>query len=186
MTTAQTRLYLTSWTAAWKANWRMDRGTVQSLNRPHASDHIESVEQAAETIARKHHRAVKQDDIRHAVHLVALGKDKSSKDLTNAEFDRILCLLTLLTDPDDLEAVIRWEHPELDERKRLFWTIRRSPEAYVRDLAIDRFRTSDLDTLSTAQLKMLAMTLRNRHPKRPQATQRKQSPANTPAIEAPF
>jgi hypothetical protein len=161
---SQTQLYLRTWGAAWKANWFTHKGSVQAL-RPELGQWAETVEAAAEAIARRQHRAVKQDDIRHAVHLVALGKDKSSKDLTNREFDRVLCLLRLLTDPDDLEAVIKWEHPELDERKRLLWTIHRSPEAYVRDLCMDRFRTSDLDSLSDAQIKMLAMTLRNRPPR---------------------
>lgn len=118
-------------------------------------------------IAQKQHRAPKQDDIRHAVHVVALGKDKSSKDLTNREFDRVLCLLRLLIDPDNLEEVIRWENPDLDERKRLVWFIDNFPAQYVRQIASDKFKQPGLDQLSMAQLRMLATTLRNRAPKPP-------------------
>src|SRR5262245_21256880 len=46
------------------------------------------------------------EDFRHACHVVAFGKDKSSSQLTNKELDRVLALFRLLADPDDLSATM--------------------------------------------------------------------------------
>ncbi len=164
MNPAQTQLYLRTWSAAWKANWRTDRGCVQALHDPARSELAQAVEDTARVVAHGQHRAPKQDDIRHAVHRVALGRDKSSKDFSNGEFDRVLCLLRLLIDPDNLAERVRWDNPDHDARHRLVYAITRYPEAYVRTICLNKFRTSDIQQLTTAQLRMLAMTLRQRNP----------------------
>lgn len=45
--------------------------------------------------------------MRHTLHIRALGYDKSSKDLTNPEFDSILAVFRSYSQPDDLRAQLR-------------------------------------------------------------------------------
>ncbi len=47
------------------------------------------------------------DEERHALHLRALGYDKSSKDFTNLEFDYILATFRSWSMPDDLGAQLK-------------------------------------------------------------------------------
>jgi hypothetical protein len=160
----------------------MDRGSITNVRQ--LSDVATAVEEAARVNAFAQHKAPKAEDVRYAVHYVALGKMKSSKDFTNPEYDRVTCLLELLIEPDNLAQRIRWDHPDQDEKKRLFWRIRQTPEAYVRKLCMDRHKTSDLDRLTMPQLRALAMTLRHRDPVKPQV--RKPKVTVTITADNPF
>lgn len=54
------------------------------------------------------------DAKRHELHQKALGYRKSSKDFTNAEFDKVLGVFRAITRPDDLSAQLRqMDQPEL-------------------------------------------------------------------------
>lgn len=81
------------------------------------------------------HSAVVPDHLRHACHYVALGKDKSSDNLTNAELDQVLAVFRLMADPDDLKSIIDRDHPEHAERRRLVVLCRRQPEARILAIA---------------------------------------------------
>ncbi|HZP61120.1 MAG TPA: phage protein GemA/Gp16 family protein [Opitutaceae bacterium] len=48
-----------------------------------------------------------RDEDRHSLHRRVLGRDKSSLDLTNAEFDKILAAFRAESRPGDLDAQIR-------------------------------------------------------------------------------
>ena len=65
----------------------------------------------AEVLAHGHHRSVTADDLRRGCNVVATGKI-SSGDLDNKQTNRVVALFKLLTDPDDLDAVMNWLHPE--------------------------------------------------------------------------
>lgn len=103
----------------------------------------------------------KDSDRRHALHALALGQDKSHKDFTNPDFDRVLAHLNLQIDPNDPEARKKVEAyealdraPSFDgptkydrqteaddpgERKRLIYRIRQLADApYVEKVAFDR------------------------------------------------
>ncbi|HOQ48170.1 MAG TPA: hypothetical protein PLH97_10995 [Verrucomicrobiota bacterium] len=110
---------------------------------------------------------VKLDDLRHGAHWVALGRDKSSEDLTNAEVDRVVALFQVLTDPDDLGARLKWDAylrgEDPGEVKRLDWSIRHAaPDAYVRTIAADKFGTRAWEHLNVNQKRQLAITLTER------------------------
>jgi len=57
---------------------------------------------------------------RHLIHKKALGYSKSSKDLTNPEFDKILAAFRAFSRPDDLRAQLRQQdQPEIRMRALL-------------------------------------------------------------------
>lgn len=51
--------------------------------------------------------AAQADAERHAIHVRALGRDKSSLELTNAEFDKVLAVFRSYSRADDLDEQLR-------------------------------------------------------------------------------
>lgn len=167
MTDAQKfRFYLPPWRDCVKANrWHMEKGRLcgAGLEAPAALTELAQVVTFARQLAATAHRGPLVNDLRHGCHIVALGRDKSSKEFTNAELDRVESLFRLLTDPDDINARLDWEDPTRAAKRRQLWFIRNAaPAAYVRAIARDKFGTADWENLTVAQLKFLAMTLANR------------------------
>ena len=94
---------------------------------------------------------------RHDLHVKALGLDKSSKDFTNEDFDRVLAEFRAISQPDNLAAQLRQQD---QPRRRLLYTIRRlAPEPYWRAIAQDKFGTADETRLDLEQLRQLRITL---------------------------
>ena len=94
---------------------------------------------------------------RHGLHVKALGLDKSSKDFTNEDLDRVLAEFRAISQPDNLDAQLRQQDMP---RRRLLYTIGRlAPEPYWRAIARDKFGTTDLDRLDLVQLRQLLITL---------------------------
>ncbi len=58
------------------------------------------------------------DAKRHELHKRALGYDKSSLDLTNAEFDKVLAVFSSISRPADLNTQIRLQEQALDRAGR--------------------------------------------------------------------
>lgn len=178
MTTPQLRtLYFPAWNRAAKAmGWTLAHGRlVADLAAQHATaqetygpNHrlallIPSLITTAQGLASRNHRAPTPQDLRHAAHLVTLGRDKSSHDLTNAELDSLLALFNLITDPLSLDAITALENPDLAARRRLEWFIKnRCLPAYVATLCRSEYRTPDWHDLSFPQLQRLVITLKNR------------------------
>ncbi len=104
-------------------------------------------------------RKVKPDADRHTIHSQALGLDKSSKSLTNRDFDRILAAFRAITRPDDLGAQLAAQN---QPRMRALHVIGTHDAAYVHALCRDRFRGQDPELMSDHDLAQLAMTLSNR------------------------
>jgi len=94
---------------------------------------------------------------RHALHIEALGEDKSHKDFTNEEFDQVLSVFRAVSEPDNLDAQLR----QLDQpRRRLAWKIKSlAPEAYRDKIMLDRFGTTRLEDLDEIELTQLRNTL---------------------------
>ena len=163
-TNQQRRLYFPAWNACLAACWVKDRG--QLLPRPgrQESENLTAVEIFAKRVAKARSGTVSADDLRHASHLVALGKTVSSSDLTNIELDRVLVLWRLLVDPDDLSAVVAWDHPEQQARTRLEWSVRHCglPEAYVLHVCSSKFGTREWQNLDDQKLRQLVITLKSR------------------------
>src|SRR5258708_40143021 len=57
---------------------------------------------------------------RHQLHKQALGMDKSSKDFTNADLDKVLAAFYAITRPPDLDARLRPLHPP-QLRRQAYW-----------------------------------------------------------------
>lgn len=103
----------------------------------------------------------REDALRHACHVVALGKDPSSKTMTAAEADRVVVLFRLLANPEDLAAMTAWDRGTVPDRNRLLWKIRNLGHAdhYIGAIAGDKFGETDINRLTTPQLHDLVRTL---------------------------
>jgi hypothetical protein len=94
---------------------------------------------------------------RHALHVKALGQDKSHLDFSNEDFDLILAEFRALSQPDNLAAQLRQQDMP---RRRLLYSIRRlAAEPYWRAIAQDKFGTTDETRLDLEQLDQLRLTL---------------------------
>jgi hypothetical protein len=163
----QKRFYFPAWNECVLANqWRMEKKRLIIPEDRLTAEGRQVVDFALQRAAAEH-RGPTLDDLRHAAHIVAFGRDKSSTSLTNAETDKIVTLFRLLTDPENLDAVIAWaaylrgEDP--GSVKRVEWFITNAaPDAYVRQIAADRFGTRQWENLNLGQKRSLAMTLSNR------------------------
>jgi len=169
MTESQRTSYFRRWQRAFSANWFMDRGRVRKRDGRTESESLTAVVNAANRIATEAHRSPTADDLRHACHIVAIGRPKSSKEITNAEIDRIWLLFSLLTDPDNVDAVVKWQHPEIGERERLVkWISSLAPDATIlviaRNAFGDAFDFGHWQSLDIPKLKWLGKTLRSRQP----------------------
>jgi hypothetical protein len=161
--------YLKWWIPCARANgWQ----TVAALQTPNSklqtpNKFVEElkakVQACAEQLAAREHRGLRPDDFRHACHIVATGKNKSSLQLTNQECDRVVDLFKLLADPDSIQAVQNWEDPEIARKRGLLRAVRlKAPEAYIAAIARDRFHTTVLEDLTIKQLQSLCFTLNQR------------------------
>lgn len=163
------RFYWPAWNrAATALGWRMQGGRLVGT-REDVSCATEwgkiyvRTWQCAEQRALRDHRAVEPSDLRHGVHIAALGRDRSHRDLRNAEVDRVVDAFTILAAQDDLYAMERWLNPSMAERMRQTWWIEhRCVEGYARSVCRDKFGTDDWRSLPARQFRELFMTLRNR------------------------
>lgn len=171
--------YLRAWNRAFAASWFHDRGTA--VRRPgRICQELDQVEAVAAERARLRSCRVSANELRHACHLVALGRDKSSLDLTNRELDQVVALFDLLADPDNLRARIALDHPEQEARRRLEWSVEHCglPEAYVLTVCASKFGTHAWRNLEDVQLRQLIVTLKSR------AKSRRQTETETASVES--
>jgi hypothetical protein len=117
----------------------------------------------AEALADQSCRAVSADDLRHACHIHALGKDVSHKDFTNAQFDRVLLLLGnerdipgLLIEPDHIKSQTLWDNPDIARKDSLIRSLRAAAShKYICAITQDVYGTifwEDLDANTLAAL----------------------------------
>lgn len=163
------KYYFPLWRRVCDANgWRMEKGRlvgegiqdrVGEWAQP--SEWVRKVVTFARQIAAMEHRGPRVNDLRHGAHVMALGRDKSSTLFSNAEVDRVCTLFKLLSDPDDLDAMMHWQDPGMSEKNRLEWAIKHAaPDAYVREIASRKFGTRMWEWLRMDQMRQLLMTLK--------------------------
>lgn len=164
----KTKFYFPAWNRAFRSNWRRLNGRIEPLEdrveclireRPDAPmiNLTSKVESHAAARALQHHRAVTADDLRHACHVVALGRDKSSDDLTNAELERVVHLFRLLAD------TVAFYNPEEDTRRRLIWFLEKKVKRqYLESVCLSEYQTRNFRSLSTDRLHNLVRTLKHR------------------------
>ena len=156
------RFYFPAWRQALATFARMEHKCLVCL-RPE-DEMVSRLWQIAEGIAETDLRTIQTEDLRHACHVVALGRDKSSKVLSNKEVDRVVALFKLLQDPCNIDAVMTWDNPETPDRKRLLYSIEHIAldPAYKRQVLLDKFDTRAVGTLNNVQLTQYMMTLKAR------------------------
>lgn len=170
LTTAQVSLYGKLWGRVTAANgWYTTRGRLDpEATGPAASERHGEVWALAEEHARRASRSVAVEDLRRACTAAVAGRWISTKDLSNREFSRLLCLFRLLIDPLNLEALQEWGNPGVEERKRVVGLIRGlAPYAYIDAICSDRFKgyvKPFWEDLTLLQLRQLLITLRERAP----------------------
>lgn len=101
---------------------------------------------------------------RHDLHIQALGQNKSHRNFTNPEFDRILAVMNKLADPDSVAAQMvldEYENKEdPGERRRLIYRINQlADEPYTLALCRNMFQTSRWQDLPLDSLTILRDTL---------------------------
>lgn len=163
MTEKQTHLYLRFWRDAVAANyWHTAKGAAV-IDPDRLTEMGRNVVAMARAMALADARPCKLEDLRHACHVIALGRDKSSKDLNNSELDRVLAVIRLVTDAEDIDALIALDHPEIGVEKRINWAIEHAaPDAYVRQLSGDKYGSRQWENLHLDQKHQLLMTLKSR------------------------
>lgn len=78
----------------------------------------------------------------------------------------VVALFELLVDPDELNAITRWLHPENAQKVGLIISIRkRAPLAYYSAIKLDKYGTKILDDLTERELNQLLYTVKNRREK---------------------
>lgn len=175
----QTNLHWKRWKACVEANdWVMERGRLSkdSARTMELSCFHRYVWTGANQIALQEHRAVAADDLRHASYLVATTKVPgwsararpvdSMKDLGNREFSRWLVLINLLIEPANLDALMKWDHPEQCTREMLIASLKKAaPESTLRAIAGNAFGTHDWESGTDAQLTWLRRKVGEREKK---------------------
>jgi hypothetical protein len=137
MTKGQASYYWRLWGRVARAwNWRA-RQTPRPV--PPLDDYPQRVVDAARLMAGD--AAPTPDHYRHAVHLVALGGHKSSKDLTSRDLDKVTALMRVLVDGNDIEARFLLDNPHIAEARRLVWRARKmAPENYIDTVCRRKFQ----------------------------------------------
>jgi hypothetical protein len=155
---AQIELYGPAWGRVCEANqWRQARGRlVPEARGPGFSRFHALVWARSDQHALAEHKGVGVENLRRGCNAVITGRFCSTWDLTNFQFTRLLNLFDLLIDPDNLAAVIRWEHPENDERAWKIALLRRlRHDAQIAHVSQDLFQTMNWEELPLPQLEAL-------------------------------
>lgn len=99
------------------------------------------------------------DELRHELHSKALGRDMSSQQFTNKDFDLVLAEFRVLSRPADLNSQLAQMN---QHRKRQLWRARNNvkmlglymddPRAYARHILSQRFGVERIEDLSSQAL----------------------------------
>lgn len=171
LTDFQDKKYWRRWAACTRANnWKMVGGRLHSAAVMDASEHHRSVVAAARQLAAEKAVGLSPEILRHACHIVALGRDKSHAKFSNKDFDAILnywgderAIRGLLIVPEDLASEIHRSNPALKTRERqLVFLNEDCVGAYVAAECGRMFDTKDWHSLSDADLDRLYSHMRDR------------------------
>lgn len=175
MTDEQNKKYWRRWAAICRLNhWRWSKGRVADEAVIDASQHHAQVWRIAQGLADQTCRAVTADDLRHACHIYALGKDVSHSSFTNDQFNRLLLLWGnereirgLLADPDDIRAQTYWDNPDLQKKESLVKAIRAAAsDVYIQRITADIWGTIYWEDLDAKTLLGLLRKLKGNAPAR--------------------
>ncbi len=193
MTPKQNLYYWRLWGEACESRgWKMKKGILQQ----HPSESLQESEilQIAARRATANHRATTPDDLRHACHILAAGRDCSHTALKQGEIDKLIAIFKLLIDPTNIDAAIQQEHPALGEQRRIVHKIRQfAPEAYIDAICRAQFSADYVapfwEDLPISCLRNLSITISQRTAHWTKPIVQKLSaptPAPEPALDCPF
>lgn len=162
MTTNQLRWYLREWQSAWKAHWSGIRNgeAMARMERPEHHPLRDQVLDVARRLAGVRKSPLDADCIRHACHVVALGRDVRAMTMTNKQADLVVAVFRQLAGVD-LSALMTTQQDATDqERGRLIHALASMdlPPGYLERIARDQFGTSTWRSLPTDTLRKLRMT----------------------------
>ena len=144
--------------------WKMHKGRMTPAP-PESPDETIVIGIAANLAAAKH-RATTPDDLRHASHYYAAGRDIGHAALTQPQIDKLFALWKLFIDPSNLDAALALENPEIGERKRIIHRLRTAaPDTYIDAICHDQFPgyvSPFWEDLPMRDLRALSLTLRAR------------------------
>lgn len=155
---------------------------LPEYRRSPAAEALLQVLDYAEQLAAQEHRRVTDADLRHGCNLVATGgKNSGSSDLNNHEVNRVVVLFRLLQEPEDLDAVMEWLHPDQADKRSLVSFLKKlAPDATLVAIARNAFRNEATangfwEDLDLQQLRWLLKQVKGR-----------QSNWNRKPVEEPF
>ena len=115
-----------------KNHWRWAKGRIVAEAFRAGGQHHAAVWGLAEAMAEQDCRAVVADDLRHACHIHAAGRDLSHSAFSNDQFSRLLLLWGderdfpgLLIVPDHVRSQMFWDDPLLAKKDSLIRSIKR-------------------------------------------------------------
>ena len=107
-----------------------------------------------------------KDNLRHEIISEMLGKAKSQKDFTHADYDKVLGAMRSLFENGEVACgeLAANAAEEDGERRRLIWNMEKLEvsQNYIAKIVLDKFSKADWRQLTNKQLKMLLITLANR------------------------
>ena len=171
MTDSQDKKYWRRWTAVVRKNhWRMKDCRLVPEAVRNAGEHHVAVWAIADKIAEPECRAVIPDDLRHACHVHACGRDLKHRSMSDQQFDRLLLLWGderelpgLLIEPDHIASVMLWENPAEARRQNTIAQMRRlAPDDVIAAVALDAKYGDDWEGLNQSELNGLATIIRQR------------------------
>jgi hypothetical protein len=166
MTAPQKHYYWRLWNDVCSANlWRTRKGRFE-----HDPERLNAmggeVMAIAARLAADQHRAITEEDLRHAAHIRALGHDKSSKTLTNSEFNLLIPVLQLLVEWNNVQALMDLANAENAQRRSFIaFLLKRAPEATLIAIARNAFDTVSWRDLPLPKLRWLSGELKDREAK---------------------
>lgn len=120
MSPAQHKRYLRYWNAAWRAHWTGVR-QGEPLARPDRRPSVirDQVVSVAGSLAGKTGGRLTPDLLRHACHIIALGRNPSSRSLTNKEQDLVIGIFQRLAEGmEELSGQMRTDQREAEITRR--------------------------------------------------------------------
>jgi hypothetical protein len=130
---------------------------------------------AAKAMAAQDHCAITAEHLRHACnHVATNGRTTSTKNMTNAETNRVVDLFHLLEVPHNKAYIAAWFHPEEAERRSYLAFLRKQAhEAVLIRISENAFQTRHYAGLDIGKLRWIAKQVKDGRPNsRPQLANR--------------
>ena len=173
MNAGQNSKYWHRWAEVCRHNrWCWLKGRLADDAMKTTSQHHAAVWRHAESLAEQACRSPIADDLRHACHVYAFGRDVSHTDLTNEQFSRLLVLWGdekklpgLLLNPLHVRSQMYWDHPDLQRRESLIFAIKATArDEYITKITADVWGTIYWEELDSTALLGLLRKLKGNRP----------------------